>query len=246
MPRFLRRWSRIGSHIFLIQTGSREFVHPVDQEARVRGISIVVILFAWAGSFGLARAADVPVPSPVYQDPNQDISSEPEWSGIYLGVLLGYTFGQSDVDPGSSVDVNGADGGVFAGYNFQANNWVVGVEADALLSGVEGSGGGTSVDQEWAASLRLRAGYSLESFLLYGTGGLAVSGIELAAGGAKDNETQLGWTVGAGIESLITDNVTARVEYRYSDYEDKVFSLGGPAKADLTTNSVRAGVGVKF
>ena len=144
------------------------------------------------------------------------------------------------------MDVNGADGGVFAGYNFQANNWVVGVEVDALLSGVEGSGGGFSVDQEWAASLRLRAGYSLESFLLYGTGGLAVSGTELAAGGAKDNDTQLGWTVGGGIESLITDNLTARVEYRYSDYEDKVFSLGGPAKADLTTNSVRAGVGVKF
>ena len=246
MPRFLRRWSRFGSHIFLNQTGSRGFVRPVDMEARVRGFSIAIVLSVLTGLFGLAQAADVSVPPPVYQDPSQDFSSEPEWSGVYLGVLLGYTFGKSDVDPGPSVDVNGADGGVFAGYNFQADNWVVGVEADALLSGVEGSGGGTNVDQEWSASLRLRAGYSLESFLLYGTGGLAVSSTELAAGGGKDSETQLGWTVGAGIESLITDNVTARVEYRYSDYEDKVFSLGGPAEAGLTTNSVRAGVGVKF
>ena len=221
-------------------------MRSVEKEDSVRAISIAIMFVAWASLFGLARAADVPSPSPVYKEPNQDDLSEPEWSGIYLGILLGYSFGQSDIDPGSSVDVNGPDGGIYGGYNFQTNNWVVGVEADALLSGVEGSGGGTNVDQEWSASLRLRAGYSLESFLLYGTGGLAVSGTELAAGGAKDNETQLGWTIGAGVESLITDNVSARVEYRYTDYEDKVFSLGGPAEADLTTNSVRAGVGVKF
>ena len=94
--------------------------------------------------------------------------------------------------------------------------------------------------------MRLRAGYSLESFLLYGTGGLAVSGTEVSGGGASDSATQLGWTLGAGVEGMITDNVTARVEYRYSDYEDKVFSLGAPTEGDLSTNSVRAGVGVKF
>ena len=57
----------------------------------------------------------------------------------------------------------------------------------------------------------------------------------------------LGAPVGA--EAMITDNITARVEYRYTDYEDETFSVGGPpssVESDLSTHSVRAGVGVKF
>ncbi len=246
MPQFLRGRSKFARHIRFVQTDWRDLVQSAGRENSVRVVSIAVILCVWAGLSGFARAADVSVPSPVFQEPAQDVSSERDWSGVYLGVLLGYSFGQSDIDSGPSVDVDGPDGGIFAGYNYQVNNWVAGLEADAVLSGAEGSGGGINVNQNWSASLRLRAGYSLESFLLYGTGGLAVSGTELSGGGSKETETQLGWTIGAGIESMITDNVSARVEYRYSDYEDKVFSLGGPAEADLTTNSVRAGVGVRF
>ncbi len=203
-------------------------------------------LVAMAAASGTASAADLvnpepaPAPEVTYQAPAQD------WSGIYLGVLLGYSFGEADVGGGPSPDIDGIDGGVYAGYNYQIDNWVLGVEGDALLSGVEGSSGGLSVDQNWAGSLRARAGYSLESFLLYGTGGLALAGFEASSGGNNDDETHLGWTIGAGIEGMITDNVTARVEYRYTDYQDKTYNLGGPTNIDPDTNSVRAGVGVKF
>ena len=56
----------------------------------------------------------------------------------------------------------------------------------------------------------------------------------------------MGWTAGAGLEALITPNVTARVEYRHTEYEDKTFTLGAPTAVDLGTDSIRAGVGVRF
>lgn len=193
---------------------------------------------------GVVLAADLPPPAPApavsYETPEQN------WSGIYLGVLLGYSFGEADIGGGPAADIDGIDGGAYAGYNFQIDNIVFGIEGDALLSGVEGSAGGVSVDQNWSGSLRARAGYSLESFLLYGTGGLAVAGFEASGGGASDSNTHLGWTIGAGVEGMITDNVSARVEYRYTDYEDKNYGLGAPTNIDPDTNSVRAGVGLKF
>jgi outer membrane immunogenic protein len=71
--------------------------------------------------------------------------------------------------------------------------------------------------------------------------------VEARAGGDEDDAALWGWTAGAGAEAMITDNITARVEYRYSDYEDETFSLGGgDVDSDLSTHSIRAGVGLKF
>ena len=47
---------------------------------------------------------------------------------------------------------------------------------------------------------------------------------------------------------MVTDNVTARVKCRYTDYQDETFSLGGEddVNTDFSTHSLRAGLGVKF
>ncbi|TMK00313.1 MAG: TonB-dependent receptor, partial [Alphaproteobacteria bacterium] len=71
------------------------------------------------------------------------------WAGPYLGLNLGYSAGKSKTDAtfsdatagtplfatGSSDKLNGAIGGVQAGYNWQAGNWVSGLEADIQMSG---------------------------------------------------------------------------------------------------------------
>jgi outer membrane immunogenic protein len=212
----------------------------------MRYSAVLAALVATAGIQGPAFAADLVDPEPAPAPAQVYDAQEQNWSGIYLGVLLGYTFGDADIGGGPSADIDGIDGGVYAGYNYQIDNFVIGLEGDALLSGVEGSAGGVNVDQQWSGSLRARAGYSLESFLLYGTGGLALAGFEASSAGANDSNTHMGWTVGAGVEGMITDNVTARVEYRYTDYEDKNYGLGAPTSVDPNTNSIRAGVGVKF
>nr|WP_255599949.1 outer membrane protein [Afifella sp. IM 167] len=199
------------------------------------------ILAAPAFAADLGSAEPIPTPGPMVT------STGPvtDWSGFYLGTMLGYSAGDSETS-GPDPDVDGVDGGVYAGYQRQFNNFVVGLEGDALLSGVEGSTGGLKVEQNWSGSLRARAGIALDQFLLYTTGGVALSDIEATSGGVKDSNTHWGWTAGVGAEALVAQNVTAGVEYRYTDYEDKTFSLGTPTNADLSTHSIRARVGYKF
>ena len=168
------------------------------------------------------------------------------WSGYTIGALLGYTWGE--VEAGTeSADIDGFDGGVYIGANYQWNQFVLGIEADALISGAQGSFPGVSVDQDWSASLRARAGIALDQFLLYGTGGVAVADVEASDATSSDVNTLWGWTLGAGAETMLRDNVTARVEYRYTEYESKTFTLdSGSGDVDLKSHSVRAGVGLKF
>lgn len=194
-----------------------------------------------------AFAADPPGPAPIMETPAPLAAAPaPTWSGVYLGALLGYTWGDFDTDDGN-VDASGIDGGAYAGANYQFGNFVVGVEGDVLASGVDGSEGGVDFEQGINGSLRARAGIALDQFLLYGTGGAAVTRVKADGGGDSDRNTLWGWTAGAGTEAMITDNITARVEYRYTDYEDKTFTLGGGnVDSDLNTHSIRAGVGVKF
>lgn len=188
----------------------------------------------------LGKAVPVP-PAPV------EVVPVTNWSGYYIGALLGYTWGETDYAAGADPDIDGFDGGAYIGANFQWNQFVLGVEADALASGADGSSGGISAEQDWSASLRARAGIALDQFLLYGTGGVAVSGAEVSDATSSDSNTHWGWTLGAGAEALLRDNVTARVEYRYTDYQDQTYTLdSGTDDADLQTHSVRAGVGLKF
>ena len=168
------------------------------------------------------------------------------WSGYYIGALLGYTWGDVAAT-GGGADIDGFDGGAYVGANYQWNQFVLGVEADGLISGVDGTAGGASVDQDWSASLRARAGIPLDRFLLYGTGGVAVTDVTLSDATGSDSNTHWGWTLGAGAEAMLGDNATARVEYRYTDFGSETYTLGGgPTGADLETHSVRAGVGLKF
>ena len=171
----------------------------------------------------------------------------PGWSGYYLGALFGYSWGNGDVSPGPHVEADGVDGGIFAGANYQLDRFVVGAEADLLASAADGKAGGFTLDQGINGSIRGRVGIALDQFLLYGTAGVAATRLEVEQAGDSDSKGLLGLTAGVGGEVLLTPNITARVEYRYTDYEDKTFTVGGgPVSTDLTTQAVRAGLGVKF
>jgi outer membrane immunogenic protein len=209
---------------------------------------LAIVLAAALGGFALpAVAADIPAPQPLPAPDISEAAPENNWSGFYLGALLGYSFGDADTDEAGSIDVNGIDGGVFAGANWQYNNLVLGIEGDVLGSALDGGEAGVSLDQRIEGSLRGRAGLALDRFLLYGTAGGAAADLKVSAGGDDDQKALLGWTAGAGVEAMLTGNLTARVEYRYTDYEDKTFTVdGADIDADLNTNSVRAGVAFKF
>lgn len=194
-----------------------------------------------------AVAADLgevePLPTPQYTEaaPTND------WTGFYLGALGGFGWGTADTSTVGDVEANGFDIGGYAGANYQWGDFVIGAEADLIYPFRDGDTGGLSVEQRLNGSLRGRAGIALDRFLVYGTGGLAATGLELSNAAGSDDDVLWGWTAGAGVESLLTDNITARIEYRYTDYGEATLSPGGvPTSSDFSDHAIRGGLGFKF
>jgi len=204
-----------------------------------------------------AFAADLPqspAPAPAYEAAPAGQQSI-DWTGIYVGGQLGWAFSNFDNSFGSAsngLNTNGVGGGVYAGYNFQVTpNMVVGLETDFSLTDIEKSGtvGGLTLksSSDWNANFRGRVGYAFDRYMIYGTGGLALAELEAAANGVKDSKTAIGWTLGAGAEAAITNNVVARFDYAYQDFGSEKFNLGGSSvKSDFNNHQVRAGVAYKF
>jgi outer membrane immunogenic protein len=211
----------------------------------------------------LAIAADVAVEEAVV------VPESFSWTGGYLGLSAGYGWGDSFVDfEGMDYNVDlepkGFIGGAFAGYNYQfTNNVVFGVEGDAMysdmdVSGVLGTFNGYpdprslyGVDIDWTASVRGRLGYAFDRFLPYVTAGVAFAHYdhsETQLAPASESATSTGWTVGAGVDYALTDNLFLKAEYRYSDYGsvDVDPAFWTAHSIDLDVSDVRIGIGYKF
>jgi outer membrane immunogenic protein len=136
-------------------------------------------------------------------------------------------------------------GSIHAGYNWHAGSWVWGIEGDLgfarsskTISGIPGTAPFTAPTDKLTAeagndgSLRLRAGVLLSpNTLWYATGGLAAQQAQFNARcpatmpgwcTVPEDETVsrvlLGYTIGGGVETAITRNWLARLEYRFSNY----------------------------
>jgi outer membrane immunogenic protein len=98
-----------------------------------------------------ASAADLPVKAP---PPAPVMAPVWNWTGFYIGVNGGYSWGRSSRDLNFFNPLNGVtlatgtgggrdlNGGVFGGqlgYNWQTANWVFGIETDAQWTGQKGS-----------------------------------------------------------------------------------------------------------
>jgi outer membrane immunogenic protein len=199
-----------------------------------------------------ALAADLPEPVPV-APAMEPLPTAFDWTGVYVGANFGYLWGTYDTDiDGSSFDNDNITGGLFVGYNYMATpNVLIGAEADINLGpsddfSIAGDSYDTSV---WYGTLRARVGYAFDSFLVYGTGGFAFANADIDGPGDDDSNTHFGWTIGAGVEAALTQNVTARLEYQYIDTSDESYSGGGLAgdfNTDFDAQIVRVGLAYKF
>jgi len=220
----------------------------------MRTLKIMLLASATTAVAFAAQAADA-----IYQAPEAPAATESysapagNWSGAYIGGGATYDFGKFT---GSTEgrDAKGLGGTVYGGYNMQSGSIVYGGEADISYNGEDGSAGtapgvaGTITGTQGVnGSIRGRVGYDLNPFLVYGTAGVAVANHELEGNGTNDERLAAGYTVGAGVETFVTDNITARVEYRYSDYQKRDFNLGGSTVSKgFDDHSVKVGMGVKF
>jgi outer membrane immunogenic protein len=207
---------------------------------------------ALLGAVGSATAADLrrPAPAPAYVAPPLY-----NWTGFYLGINGGGGWGNTDLGFGfGGANMSGGLIGGTAGYNWQNGQAVFGLETDLDWSGIKSSTGcafGCSVENTYLGTVRGRLGYAgWDRFLPYVTGGLAYGNVQLNTGAfGSFSESNVGWTVGAGIEAALVGNLTGKIEYLYVDLGNVgCQNCGGvfAANGNFTTNVVRAGVNWRF
>ena len=205
---------------------------------------------------GAAFAADL-TPWPYAKAP---VAVAPlySWAGLYVGGHLGGSqtsenwtnsanttlFGDLNPHQGFAQQGAGVFGGGQLGYNWQASNFVFGLEGTAsamdnhgsLLNTVFGARDDVfSWRSNWMATVTGRFGYALNNNLFYAKGGYAGVSSHLAVvdavppfvGAGSDNQWHNGWTIGAGWEYGLTRNWIVGVEYDYAAFESKSYQLGG-------------------
>lgn len=235
----------------------------------------VLALGLFATSPSLAADLVEPIYEPI-------AASTYDWSGLYLGGQLGAAVGGdrdgleldlngdgdfNDLDTLGIVDAEGGDneagfiGGVHVGYDKQFGSVVLGAEAD--ISFINADFGSELVFNEevilridqnvdYVGTVRVRAGYAFDRALLYGTGGLAVAGVEndfasvidlAEAPGVgvsqTDDDTLFGYAIGGGLDYAVTDQISIGGQYLYTSFDDAeaavTYSLAG--EPDLSARS---------
>ena len=177
-------------------------------------------------------------------------------SGEALAIGLG---GLPSFDSGSETGGNIAPN-FNARFDFQTQgNWIIGAELDVSIpldAKVEPSGRtdidllaefeelsverGFEVETNALASARLRLGYAMDDFMIYGTGGLAYTNVDATATVAgmyngrtistSSSETAdaLGAVIGGGIAAFVSDNAAISLEGLYYKFDETIeFSQAG-------------------
>ncbi|MEH2513056.1 opacity protein-like surface antigen [Nitrobacteraceae bacterium AZCC 1564] len=189
------------------------------------------------------------------------------WTGWYVGGHLGAGFGSSNwSDPfpppptGDRVHVGGALGGAQIGFNYQTGKMVVGAELSGSLSQLEGTQTCFGAMPFFFAGLNCenatrnlgmltgRLGYAASRNLFYvkAGGALARETYTLNANGipggslSSTSATNLGWTVGAGVEHALSSRWSVSAEYKYVDFGERSVSFTVPnVISAVSTEAIR-------
>mgnify|MGYP000358366634 CR=1 FL=1 len=192
----------------------------------------------------------------------------PTFTGPRVEAILGYDHvgAGSDVDNDNGKDDQSIDGlmyGIGAGYDVNLGSAVVGVEGEWSDSTAKSSRNDFSdqfgfgrVSQGRDLYVGARAGILANpATLIYVKGGYTNSKLNVLAGNtneATDTSFKLdGWRVGAGVERALSANSFAKVEYRYSNYNDAHIDFADGATTrdfgiDTDRHQVVASVGWRF
>jgi outer membrane immunogenic protein len=223
--------------------------------------------FSWTGFYLGASAGGTWGNANFTGTPNGDfLTGEPTiippLSAVTSGTLkpLGYIIGEQ------------------AGVNWQVGQFVLGLETDfsgwgmRKKSVVTGPGDpmfpGTTItatngiSSDWLFTARPRLGFALDHLLIYGTGGVAVTQVNLwqsvlLASGIQEgavSSTLTGWTAGGGLEYALSRNWSVKGEYLYVSFPTQTMNYANPnfptytqtTTDKLNASIVRMGANYKF
>lgn len=231
-----------------------------------------------------AHYTKAPVMAPAYN-----------WTGFYVGANVGGQWGSSNPNTSTVYDPFGyffttsvpavnavgaqhvssssVTGGFTAGYNWQVNQAVFGLEGDINYFGFKGSATGSAlypccapfgltvssqVSADWLATIRGRLGFlATPSWLIYATGGAAIAEVRgnfnftdtfSVTESAAIRDTRVGWTAGVGSEYAFGGGWSLKAEYLYVDLGSstvKSTNLGFAGGAPFTGNVYTHSVDLK-
>ena len=182
-------------------------------------------------------------------------SETPNWTGFYGGGHVGggwstvdwyedSTSGGSGLPPGTldgTVKASGVLGGLQAGYDYQLQQFVLGLQANISSANINGNTAGCpsavsptgqacGTKINWLGTGIGHIGFAYNQALFYTLGGFAWSNEELTNycpnctnpnGNYTFSGTRLGWIIGAGLEYKLQKNLSALIEYNYIDLGKK-------------------------
>jgi outer membrane immunogenic protein len=208
--------------------------------------------------------------TPVFLDPPPTFS----WSGFYLGADIGG--GLANLHSISALgtfngSASGVIGGARVGYNFQLDQFVIGLEGDFQGAGIRVNKYYPGVDlnldrgQDWLAAINGRLGFAVYRTQFYALGGVAftegsstftagptlaplVAGLGLPTR-VGVSHAYTGVDIGGGVEYGFNEHLIGRLEYRY--YYFGGWNYPGNAwiqqtQASLNDNVVTLGLSYKF
>jgi outer membrane immunogenic protein len=218
-----------------------------------------------AAAFYGAPAFATPPAAPVFN-----------WTGFYVGGQIGegwdatsptLTVGPADFPAGfmlKTLHASGLLGGGYAGFNYQINQFVIGIEGDYSWANLVGSAGtvgvlGGTQDRtahiNWIATLAGRLGYAVNDWMLFGKAGWTWEGLHAngsvfdVAGVNTSNfvtpqQTRNGPTIGTGVEWGFARNWSDKLEYDYVKFNNKnnytisIGAISGSVFTGVTSVSV--------
>jgi outer membrane immunogenic protein len=167
--------------------------------------------------------------------------------------LVPFPAGEVDLDhPTAS---SGVVGGQVGCRWENAEHWVFGIEGDFDWTNLHATATNTAPAttgvfpgdtfdnrMRWEGSGRVLLGHSFDRWLVYATGGIAFSRVDMSANfipvtvnglvfpgaSGSDSKTLVGGTVGLGTAYMLTRNWEIGAEYRYTFYAQSDYNLGSP------------------
>lgn len=260
-----RKWQTPGQRAPVLSARLWSSIMTFDNRTKkwiiAAGAVLVVLILAFAVK--QARAADVPSSSTVRATL---VKAPEPWTKFYFGGHFGYgmldtsgSIGPLGGPAGPSFSYGGDRDGFFYGAHAGAQkqfDWLVlGLEGSLAKANINGTsavngpagpiaGVSTSYDVSWLAMAEVKAGIAMGAWLPHLTAGgacglgnatISFAGPPATAFGSSDTWS-CGWTLGAGLELALADNLSVFARANYVNL--------GTSQVSTPVGAVAPGVGI--
>lgn len=209
-------------------------------------VSITALVTANAVSAGSPEPMVTIIPPVV-----ASVTSSP-FDGFYVGASVTSTSADMSFSPNDILYIpfdgtlSGVGGEVHAGYNFApSNGFFYGGELSYGMPAASGEDSNGTFTISSLISAQGRIGYVAGPLMYYGMAGYALAEVDMTTdlcSSCEINVSSSGYVVGAGVEYLISDNLSVRGQYAYYDFGEQDTTYDYEGFNYVGSTSLSAGV----